>query len=54
MQPTGAKAPVTSGQTVPDSNSMPLKEETVDQKVRCPCGSTVKTEFMIQVLFYTI
>ncbi|XP_076926533.1 E3 SUMO-protein ligase SIZ1-like [Bidens hawaiensis] len=47
-QPTGAKAPVASGQTVPDSNSVSLKDENVDQKVRCPCGSTVKTEFMIQ------
>lgn len=53
LQHTGANAPVAGGQRVPDGSRILPKEEIVDQKVRCPCGSPVKTEFMIQV-FYTI
>ncbi|KAI7738795.1 hypothetical protein M8C21_021092 [Ambrosia artemisiifolia] len=43
-----ANAPVAGGQTVSDSSSISPKMEIVDQKVRCPCGSPLKTEFMIQ------
>ncbi|KAL8218238.1 hypothetical protein R6Q57_021611 [Mikania cordata] len=49
MQNTGTNAPVAGGQTVSvDSSSISPKEEIVDKKVRCPCGSPLKTEFMIQ------
>ncbi|KAI3809953.1 hypothetical protein L1987_19557 [Smallanthus sonchifolius] len=48
MQHTGANAAVAGGQTVSDSSSISPKDEIVDQKVRCPCGSPLKTEFMIQ------
>nr|XP_043613532.1 E3 SUMO-protein ligase SIZ1-like isoform X2 [Erigeron canadensis] len=39
---------VTGGRSVSDSSITATKEETVDQKMRCPCGSPLKTEFMIQ------
>ncbi|KVI04986.1 SAP domain-containing protein, partial [Cynara cardunculus var. scolymus] len=48
MQPTGANDPVTGGHCVSDSSSITPREEIVDQKIRCPCGSPLKTEFMIQ------
>lgn len=48
MQHTGGNDPVTGGRSVSDSSSITPKEEIVDQKVRCPCGSPLKTEFMIQ------
>lgn len=48
MQHTGANDPVTGGHCVSDSSSITPREEVVDQKVRCPCGSPLKTEFMIQ------
>ncbi|KAI3517273.1 hypothetical protein L1887_16486 [Cichorium endivia] len=48
MPHTGAVEPVTGGNCVSDSSSITPKEEIVDQKIRCPCGSPLKTEFMIQ------
>lgn len=48
MQHTGANDPVTGGHCVSDSSSITPREEIVDQKIRCPCGSPLKTEFMIQ------
>ncbi|GJT73328.1 E3 SUMO-protein ligase SIZ1-like protein isoform X2 [Tanacetum coccineum] len=43
MTITGAKNPVTGRGSV-----WIRKEVIVDQKVRCPCGGSAKTEFMIQ------
>ncbi|KAL7587619.1 hypothetical protein Lser_V15G36349 [Lactuca serriola] len=48
MPHTGATEPITGGHCVSDSSSITQKKEIVDQKVRCPCGSSLKTEFMIQ------
>ncbi|KAK9064118.1 hypothetical protein SSX86_017990 [Deinandra increscens subsp. villosa] len=47
MQHTGTSA-LAAAQTGSDSSSISPKKEIVDQKVRCPCGSPLKTEFMIQ------
>ncbi|KAJ9553704.1 hypothetical protein OSB04_017749, partial [Centaurea solstitialis] len=48
MQQTGANDPLIGGHCVSDSSSITPREEIVDQKIRCPCGKSLKTEFMIQ------
>ncbi|PWA74162.1 zinc finger, PHD-type [Artemisia annua] len=45
MTITGANGPVTGG-----GNVWIRKEVIVDQKVRCPCGGSAKTKFMIQIV----
>lgn len=47
----GANDQVSGGVSASDSSSVTPKEEIVDQKIRCPCGCTVKTELLIQVFF---
>ncbi|XP_071732890.1 E3 SUMO-protein ligase SIZ1-like [Rutidosis leptorrhynchoides] len=36
------------GHSASDSSRITPKEESVDQKIRCPCGSPLKTDTMIQ------
>ncbi|KAL4575173.1 hypothetical protein LXL04_022015 [Taraxacum kok-saghyz] len=50
MPHSGPIEPITGGNSncVSDTSSIKPKKEIMDQKIRCPCGSRLKTEFMIQ------
>ncbi|KAK1320255.1 E3 SUMO-protein ligase SIZ1 [Acorus calamus] len=53
MQDHGAVDLASKGHTVPNPNNTKIKEETIDprqfeMKVRCPCGSSLFTDSMIQ------
>ncbi|XP_071685770.1 E3 SUMO-protein ligase SIZ1-like [Rutidosis leptorrhynchoides] len=48
LQIIGANDTVAGGHNVFDRSRITLKEENVDQKIRCLCGSPLKTESMIQ------
>ncbi|KAL4583239.1 hypothetical protein LXL04_007807 [Taraxacum kok-saghyz] len=50
MPHSGPIEPITGGNSncVSDTSNIKPKKEIMDQKIRCPCGSRLKTEFMIQ------
>lgn len=53
MPLSGATDLASKSQIVSDSSNVTLKEEVEDtykMKIRCPCGSSLQAETMIQVL----